>query len=168
MHFSPPRFGEGPGEGNRQLQISNRGIAISPKSYTKIHTWRLVMGNPAGVRAKKKEKRRKKEELRLAAKASDTATASAGAAMDTQMPGCDDMVGAMDSESPNLCAEHCKQGNQSDQASTLTVPVALLTALYTTTPALPGKAPPRPTAATLSALVAASPPHAILHCVYRI
>ena len=40
--------------------------------------------------------------------------------------------------------------------------------LYTTTPALPGKAPPRPTAATLSALVAASPPHAILHCVYRI
>jgi len=46
--------------------------------------------------------------------------------------------------------------------------VALLTALYTTTPALPGKAPPRPTAATLSALVAASPPHAILHCVYRI
>jgi hypothetical protein len=27
------------------------------------------MGNPAGVRAKKKEKRRKKEELRLAEKA---------------------------------------------------------------------------------------------------
>jgi hypothetical protein len=27
------------------------------------------MGNPAGVRAKKKEKRRKKEDLRLAAKA---------------------------------------------------------------------------------------------------
>lgn len=104
----------------------------------------------------------------LAAKAPDTAAVSAVAAMDAQMPGCDDMVGAMDPESANLCAEHCKQGNQSDQASTLTVPVALLTALYTTTPALPVKAPPRPTAATLSALVAASPPHAILHCVYRI
>lgn len=104
----------------------------------------------------------------LAAKAPDTAAASAAAALDAQMPGCDDMVGAMDPESANLCAEHCKQGNQSDQASTLTVPVALLTALYTTTPALSGKVPPRPAATTLSALVAASPPHAILHCVYRI
>jgi len=30
------------------------------------------MGNPAGVRRKKKEKRRKKQELRLAAKATAT------------------------------------------------------------------------------------------------
>ena len=30
------------------------------------------MGNPAGVRLKKKEKRRKKENLRLAAKAANT------------------------------------------------------------------------------------------------
>lgn len=104
----------------------------------------------------------------LAMQASESAVASGGVAMDVQMPGCDDMVGAMDPESANLCAEHCKQGKQSDQASTLTVPVAMLTALYTTVPSLPGKAPPRPTAATLSALVAASPPHAILHCVYRI
>jgi hypothetical protein len=29
----------------------------------------MAMGNPAGVRRKKKEKRRKKQELRLAAKA---------------------------------------------------------------------------------------------------
>lgn len=104
----------------------------------------------------------------LAAKAPAAAMAPADAAADAQMPGCDDMVGAMDPEAPNLCAEHCKQGKQSDQASTLTVPVAMLTALYTTAPALPGKATPRPAAATLSALVAASPPHAILHCVYRI
>ncbi len=112
----------------------------------------------------------------LAAKAPDAAMASVGATMDAtmdatmhaQMPGCDGMVGAMDPESANLCAEHCKQGQQSDQASTLTVPVAMLTALYTTTPSLPGNASPRPTAATLSALVAASPPHAVLHCVYRI
>lgn len=103
----------------------------------------------------------------LAAKAPDTSVASAAAAMDASMPGCDGMAGAMDPESPNLCAEHCKQGKQSDQASTLTVPVAMFTALYATTPALPAKAP-RPSAAMLSALVAASPPHAILHCVYRI
>ncbi len=104
----------------------------------------------------------------LAAKAPAAALASADAAADAEMPDCDDMVGAMDPESANLCAEHCKQGKQSDQAPTLTVPVGMLTALYTTTPTQPGKAPPRPAAATLSALVAASPPHAILHCVYRI
>jgi hypothetical protein len=104
----------------------------------------------------------------LAAKAPAAAMASADGAVDAQMPDCTDMVGAMDPESANLCAEHCKQGQQSDQASTLTVPVAMLTALYTTTPALSCKALPRPAAATLSALVAASPPHAILHCVYRI
>jgi hypothetical protein len=104
----------------------------------------------------------------LAAKAPVAAMASAEVAVDVQMPDCDDMVGAMDPESANLCAEHCKQGKQSDQAPTLTVPLAMLTALYTTPPTLPGNAPPRPAAATLSALVAASPPHAILHCVYRI
>lgn len=104
----------------------------------------------------------------LATAESPTAMASGAAATDAQMPDCDDRVGAMDPESANLCAEHCKQGQQSDQAPTLTLPVAMLSALYTTLPVLPGKAPARPAAATLSALVAASPPHAILHCVYRI
>jgi hypothetical protein len=81
---------------------------------------------------------------------------------------CDDMVGVMDPSSPNLCAEHCKQGQQSDKAPTLNAPAAVLTALYAT-PLVPELAPPpRPAAATLSALVAASPPHTILHCVYRI
>lgn len=94
--------------------------------------------------------------------------AESAATVRTQMPDCDDMVGAMDPDSANLCAEHCKQGQQSDQASTLTVPAALLNALYTTTPSSPGKSPPCSAAATLSALVAASPPHTILHCVYRI
>ena len=86
-----------------------------------------------------------------------------------QMSNCDDMAGAMDASSPNLCAEHCKYGQQSDQAPTLNAPAAVLTALYLT-PLVPKMAapPPRRAAATLSALVAASPPHAILHCVYRI
>ena len=80
----------------------------------------------------------------------------------------DGMAGAMDVSSPNLCAEHCKYGQQSDQAPTLNAPAAVLTALYAT-PLVPEMAPPpRPAAATMSALVAASPPHAILHCVYRI
>lgn len=81
---------------------------------------------------------------------------------------CDDMAGAMDASSPNLCAEHCKYGQQSDKAPTLNAPAAVLTALYAT-PLVPELAPPpRSAAATLSALVAASPPHAILHCIFRI
>ena len=81
---------------------------------------------------------------------------------------CADTVGATDTGSSNLCAEHCKYGQQSDHASTLTVPAVLLSALYPMTPWVPETAhPPRPAAASLSALVAASPPHAILHCVYR-
>jgi hypothetical protein len=81
---------------------------------------------------------------------------------------CADMVGATDTGSTNLCAEHCKYGQQSDHASTLTVPAVLLSVLYPMTPWVPDTAsPPRPAAASLSALVAASPPHAILHCVSR-
>lgn len=85
-----------------------------------------------------------------------------------QESSCDDMAGAMDPAAPNLCAEHCKYGQQSDHAPTLNAPTVVLTALYAM-PLVPVTAPPpRPAAATLSALVAASPPHAILHCVHRI
>ena len=83
-------------------------------------------------------------------------------------PACNGMAGAMDPAAPNLCADHCQYGQQSDQAATLTVPAVLLTALYTT-PSVPLTAPPsRPAAGLASALVAASPPHTIAHCVYRI
>lgn len=93
---------------------------------------------------------------------------AAGSAMNMAAPVGNDMAGAMDPSSANLCAEHCKNGQQSDNASTVTVPVAALTALYAV-PLVPEAAPPpRPAAASISALVAASVPHAILHCVYRI
>lgn len=93
--------------------------------------------------------------------------ADAGKPM-ANMSNCAEMGSTMDSSSPNLCAEHCKYGQQSDHAPTFNVPSAVLTALYFT-PMVPVTAPaPRPAAATLSALVAASPPHAILHCVHRI
>lgn len=85
-----------------------------------------------------------------------------------QTSNCDDMAGSMDASAPNLCAEHCKYGQQSDHAPTLNAPAVVLTVLYAM-PLVPVTAPPpRPAAATLSALVAASPPHAILHCVHRI
>ena len=101
------------------------------------------------------------------------ASVDEGRAANTGMPmarmgPCDDMAGAMDALSANLCAEHCKHAQQSDHAPTLNAPPAVLTALYAA-PLVPGTAPPpRPAAATLSALVAAAPPHAILHCVFRI
>lgn len=84
------------------------------------------------------------------------------------MANCDDMTGVMDPSFANLCAEHCHQGQQSDQAATLTVPAALLSALYITPLAPEPAAPPRPAVDATSALVAASPPHTILHCCFRI
>ncbi|MDZ7854801.1 hypothetical protein [Sphaerotilus sp.] len=81
---------------------------------------------------------------------------------------CDDMAGSMDPSSANLCAEHCRQGHQSDQAATLTLPAALLTALYRLPLAPePPALSPRQAAEEVSALAAASPPHAILHCCFR-
>lgn len=81
---------------------------------------------------------------------------------------CDDMAGTMDRSSANLCAEHCRYGQQSDQASTVSVPAAMLTVLYITPLPPEAAVPSRPAAAMMSALAAAFPPHAILHCVYRI
>lgn len=73
----------------------------------------------------------------------------------------------MDPTFANLCAEHCHQGQQSDHAATLTVPAAMLIALYTTRLASEPAALPRPAADATSAMVAASPPLAILHCCFR-
>ena len=81
---------------------------------------------------------------------------------------CGDPLGATDSASPSLCAEHCKAAAQSDQVPTPVPPVALFVTLYRITPQAPAAVPPQPAAATLNALFAATPPHAILHCVQRI
>jgi hypothetical protein len=110
----------------------------------------------------------------LASAATDAPAAALAAAAPVAAPmaNCDGMNGAMgaalDPAAPNLCAEHCKYGQQSDQASTLNVPAAVMALLYCAPVASAKAAPPRPAAASLSALVAASPPHAIAHCVYRI
>jgi hypothetical protein len=89
---------------------------------------------------------------------------SAAATPDAAPPDCH----GGDTASPNLCAEHCKQG-QSDRTSTaVAVPPVLLNALYEAA-AVPEPPRHRPASgAWLSALVAASPPHAIAHCVLRI
>ena len=75
----------------------------------------------------------------------------------------------MDQDSANLCAEHCKFGQQrSDTGTPPTVAAPVLALLYEVVP----KADPLEAAPELwdqAVLTAAvSPPHAILHCVLRI
>lgn len=99
---------------------------------------------------------------------SETAASATADAADTATMNCEQMAGAMDASLPNLCAAHCHQGEQSDQASTLAVPVVVLTALYLTPLAPVPVAAARSMAAASSALAAAFPPHALLHCCLRI
>lgn len=102
------------------------------------------------------------------ASSTDGAERALAEAADQQAADCAGMAGPMDPEFANLCAEHCHHGQQSDQASTLTVPAALLTALYFTPLAPEPFVARRPAAAATSAMAAASPPLAILHCCFRI
>lgn len=81
-------------------------------------------------------------------------------------PGCDQV----DQDAANLCAEHCRYGQQS--ADTASAPVvaapvpSLLYFLTLETESLAGSARALP--ASDPVLVVRPPPHAILHCVYRI
>jgi len=76
-------------------------------------------------------------------------------------------IGTLDADSPNLCAEHCKHGQQSDQTSSVSVPATVPLALFENNPPRLVESRLRPTASAVSALVSACPPHAILHCVRR-
>lgn len=102
---------------------------------------------------------------------SDPAMAMAGSGAATPVadmaPGCPEM-GQPDPDNPNLCVEHVRFGQQSDQTQTSTVPAILLSSLYNL-PLLPEPAgPPRSATASAGLFAAASPPHAILHCCFRI
>ncbi len=112
----------------------------------------------------------------MASAAATTTTlgeASSGASAGEQAsmpPGCDQM----ESGPTNLCAEHCHQGQQSaDTASVPAVGVGVPTLLYSL-PLNPQHTldvlgSGRSQSAFEASLVAApEPPHAILHCVFRI
>ena len=68
-----------------------------------------------------------------------------------------------------LCVQHCQNASQS--VDTGYAPVALAPALLSSVYTLPAATEPAwpatPLAASLDALAAASPPHAILHCCRR-
>ncbi len=89
------------------------------------------------------------------------------ASMASMPPGCDQI----DPDATNLCAEHCRQGQQSvDTAPTPALSAGVPTLLYAI-PSEPqhalgsGRSFPAPDA---SRVAAPEPPHAILHCVFRI
>ena len=79
--------------------------------------------------------------------------------------GCDQL----DPDAPSLCAEHCKDGQQTaDTAPALVVLASVPTLLYVVPPlvepvGLAGRSYP----VDDTALAAPPPPHSILHCVYR-
>ena len=103
-----------------------------------------------------------------AATALGVAPVQVSTAESTEMaPGCDQM----DAGSANLCAEHCRFGQQSaDTAPAPVVHAAIPTLLYS----LPLEPQPRLgsgrsfPASDASLAAAPPPPHAILHCVFRI
>jgi hypothetical protein len=94
------------------------------------------------------------------------ASAPPAGGTDMAMPCAD-----MDAATPNLCAEHCRYGQQTaDHAPAATPTPALLSLLYALPPALPaeGGAASTPASASVALTGAASPPLAILHCRWRI
>ena len=82
-------------------------------------------------------------------------------------PGCDQI----DPDAANLCAEHCRQGQQSvDTSPAPALSAGILTYFYPVPIEPPhslgsGRSFPAPDA---SVDAAPEPPHAILHCVFRI
>lgn len=81
---------------------------------------------------------------------------------------CDQMAGMLDPAAPSLCAAHCHSHEQSaDRADAPMLPPALFATLYW----LAAQTPVEPVSDTRKASVlhaALPPPHAILHCCFRI
>jgi len=81
---------------------------------------------------------------------------------------CDQMAGTLDPAAPNLCSAHCHNHEQSaDHADAPALPPALFAALYwLAAPAVAETLTQTPETSVLRA--ALPPPHAILHCCFRI
>lgn len=112
-------------------------------------------------------------QLSIAAYACPGLTPSMGGAsviatseMPKTMPGCDQMAAQMDKAFPNLCAEHCHQGDQSDQTHAPVLPAVALISLYTVESAHADD-PTWPSLAEYLPRAAAPPPLSILHCCFR-
>lgn len=93
---------------------------------------------------------------------------STSTAMSMDMVGCEQMAGPMDKAFPNLCAEHCQQGHQSDMTQVPALPAIALISLYTVAQATADQAPSRPWSPDHVPLAAPPPRLSILHCCFRI
>lgn len=96
-------------------------------------------------------------------------TKMAGDAMEkssAMSPGCDQM----DPDAANLCAEHCRYGQQSADTAPAPMVFAPIPALLYSLPLEPEPIPGsvRAFPASDAGLAAPPTPHAILHCVFRI
>ena len=103
----------------------------------------------------------------LSGMASMASSAAPDAAVAAMPPGCDQI----DPNAANLCAEHCRYGQQSADTATATVVLAAIPTLLYSLPLEPARLPGfgRSIPALDASLTAAPPPpHAILHCVFRI
>ncbi|WP_374256947.1 hypothetical protein [Aquabacterium sp.] len=87
--------------------------------------------------------------------------------MPSDMVDCDQMAAPMDKTFPNLCAEHSRQGHQSDQTQVPVLPAVVLIDLYTVDQSALTGEPAWPVQAELVPLAAAPPPLSILHCCFR-
>jgi hypothetical protein len=83
--------------------------------------------------------------------------------------GMETSAGGMDSDLPNLCFGHCQFGHQNtDSTSSPNAPVAMLTSLYTLPSLEQSAGLARPLATASGPPSMADPPHAILHCCFRL
>ncbi|MCU0937635.1 MAG: hypothetical protein MUC86_00505 [Burkholderiaceae bacterium] len=77
--------------------------------------------------------------------------------------------GAMDPAQPNLCAAHCRSGEQNAGAKPLPdLPATSPVSLYPLAPVTLAVRKRRAVAAAEDPPPVADPPHAILHCCFRI
>jgi hypothetical protein len=78
-------------------------------------------------------------------------------------------MAAMDSDTPNLCLTHCQAGQQSNgHADAPTVLPIMASVLIVSLPDVEALASPGRSFASERISAAASPPHTILHCCFRI
>jgi hypothetical protein len=102
----------------------------------------------------------------IAAYACPSTTASTAEGM--MMAGCEGMANQLDQTAPNLCAEHCQYGEQSDQLRTPTMPDVSLISLYFVPPVAATTESSPFVIVSSGLLTARPPPHTILHCCFRI
>lgn len=101
---------------------------------------------------------------------SDVAMAASATMLEAQEAGvAPELTWHMDSAQPGLCAAHCQSGHQNIDVKPAPSPVlALMAGYFTLEPNAQGAGHGWPAGLANSPPPQADPPHAILHCCFRI